>query len=273
MSPIRLGLPVSYFRLETHLTPQNGPSLPPPTDWKSGLETCSPSMELGLPIVSVQFGKSCLLHQIWRGILMVPIGLGLLVSPISLGKSLSPRQTRGEDSSTLAKICRSFFHPWRSHTYFTQRETEAQSSEAAPPWPAEMLRSPFCPPPYLSPTPTPCALGNSPGTRSRGILPDCSCVLAAGGSGLKSLARLGPQGGEGGKSGGLAQQGTPQRSRPQDWEGERWAGLYPVLTKGRWGVGSNLPASVPDCVALDKETSCLSNPQFPRLSGVESMDV
>lgn len=49
---------------------------------------------------------------------MVPNGLGLLVSPISLGKYLSARQTRGEDSSTLAKICRSFFHPWEEPYLF-----------------------------------------------------------------------------------------------------------------------------------------------------------
>lgn len=64
-SPIRLELPVSSIRLESHVLPHNGPSLPPPTDWKSRLQACSPPLELGLLVFSVWSGKSCLSHQTW----------------------------------------------------------------------------------------------------------------------------------------------------------------------------------------------------------------
>lgn len=102
-SPIRRELPVSSIRLESLVRPQNGPSLPPPTGWKSRLEASSPPGEWGL-IFSVWSGKFCLPHQTWPGLLRVPIWLGLLVSPIRLGKPLSSRQMRGEDPSTLAQL-------------------------------------------------------------------------------------------------------------------------------------------------------------------------
>ena len=83
-APIRLGLPVSSLRLETHhLTHQNGPSLPSP----SRLENQTRHL------FSVQGNGTYLLYLIWEILSLSSDLMGVLYRPQQAGAPCLPHQT------------------------------------------------------------------------------------------------------------------------------------------------------------------------------------